>query len=174
MNPLLDRARLIRLAAFDVDGVLSDGRLYYAEAGDALKAFGTLDGHGLKMLAATGVHLAVITARSSRLVEQRARNLGVEFLFQGVDDKASVLEKLLGEMGLEGREAAYMGDDVVDLPVMRRCGLAITVPDAPALVRRHAHFVTRAKGGRGAVREACELIMWAQGTLDGALAPYLR
>lgn len=171
MNALLARARAIRLAAFDVDGVLTDGRLYYTDAGEELKAFSSVDGHGLKMLADTGVHLAIITGRSARLVEHRARNLGVEFLFQGVSDKAAVLEKLLGELGLEAREAAFMGDDVVDLPVLRRCGLALTVPEAPALVRHHAHYVTQSNGGRGAVREVCELIMLAQGTLDRKLAP---
>jgi 3-deoxy-D-manno-octulosonate 8-phosphate phosphatase (KDO 8-P phosphatase) len=167
---LLDRAAGIRLAAFDVDGVLTDGQLYYADSGEESKAFSTLDGHGLKLLMGENVRVALITARTSRLLEQRARNLGVDLLFQGCADKAAALSGLLRELGLDAAQAGYMGDDAVDLPALRLAGLALTVPEAPAAVRRAAHYVTRRGGGRGAVREACELLLLARDRLDAALA----
>ena len=173
MQEIHDRAGCVRLAIFDVDGVLTDGALYYTDAGEELKAFNVRDGHGLKMLQATGIRLAILTSRRSNCVELRARNLGIDLLRQGVADKRTAFEDMLHGLGLAADAACYMGDDVIDLPVLRRCGLAVTVPEAPALVRRHAHYVTVAAGGRGAVREACELIMRAQGTLDAQLAQYL-
>lgn len=173
MQDALSRARNLKLAIFDVDGVLTDGRLYYGAGGEELKAFHTLDGHGLKMLRASGVQLAIVTARSSPCVAERARGLGIDLLFQGVEDKLAAVNSLLARLSLDAAAAGYMGDDEVDLPVMRRCGLAVTVPDAPAVVKSHAHWVTRRGGGRGAVREACDLVMLAQGTFDARLAPYL-
>lgn len=173
-HDLHDRARRIRLAAFDVDGVLTDGTLYFSEAGEELKAFNARDGHGLKMLQASGVRLAIITSRASRSVETRAHGLGVDYVCQGVTDKLAAFEDILSRSGLDATAAAYMGDDVIDLPVLRRCGLAVAVPDAPALVRRHAHHVTQAAGGRGAARELCELIMQAQGTLEAQLAQWMN
>jgi 3-deoxy-D-manno-octulosonate 8-phosphate phosphatase (KDO 8-P phosphatase) len=139
-----------------------------------MKAFNTQDGHGMKMLKASGVALAIITGRRSRLVELRAANLGIEHLYQGAENKLAAFQELLARLKLKPEQAAYMGDDVVDLPVMRRCGFAASVPEAPAVVREHAHYVTRNAGGRGAVREFCELVMQAQGTLDTQLAPYLE
>lgn len=173
MQDIHARARRLKLAAFDVDGVLTDGSLYLTDGGEEIKAFNTLDGHGLKMLRESGVALAIITGRTSKSVALRAKNLGIELLYQGVEDKARAFAELLAARGLDPAAAAYMGDDVVDLPVMIRCGFAIAVPDAPLLVRQHAHYVTRAPGGRGAVREACELIMHAQGTLEARLRAYL-
>ena len=173
MQDIHARARRIRLAAFDVDGVLTDGALYLTDSGEEIKAFNTLDGHGLKMLRESGVELAIITGRTSKSVALRAKNLGIELLYQGVEDKAHAFAELLAARGLDAAAAAYMGDDVVDLPVLIRCGFALSVPDAPLLVRQHAHYVTRAAGGRGAVREACEFIMHAQGTLDARLRAYL-
>ena len=170
----LDRARRIRLMIFDVDGVLTDGRLWYGPTGEELKVFHSFDGHGLKMLKASGVELAIITGRTSRCVELRARNLGITRLYQGVEDKLAVMQSLLAEMKLAPEAAAFMGDDVVDLPVLRRVGLALSVPDAPQMVRDHAHYVSQRDAGHGAVREVCELILGAQGTLDAQLAPYLR
>lgn len=167
------RAKQVRLAAFDVDGVLTDGALYYTDAGEEFKAFNVQDGHGLKMLQESGVTIAIITSRSSKLVANRARNLGIEHLYQGVEDKLDAMNALLQRLGLSLDEAGYMGDDVIDLPLLRRCGFAASVPEAPALVRQHAHYVTRASGGRGAVREFCEYVLHAQGTLDAALARYL-
>jgi 3-deoxy-D-manno-octulosonate 8-phosphate phosphatase (KDO 8-P phosphatase) len=173
MQDVYEKARRIRLAIFDVDGVLTDGTLYYSDAGEELKAFNVRDGHGLKMLQASGVRLAIITSRKSNCVELRARNLGIDLLYQGASEKRTVFEDVLRELGLAAEATCFMGDDVIDLPVLRRCGLAVTVPDAPALVRRHAHYVTAAAGGHGAVREACELIMQGQNTLDAQLAHYL-
>jgi len=126
------------------------------------------------MLKGTGVQLAIITGRSSRVVEHRARNLGIDIVHQGAHDKLVVYEALCRELGIDCAATAYMGDDVVDLPVMRRAGLAITVPAAPELVKAHSHYTTVREAGRGAVREACEFLMRAQGTLDDALAPYLK
>lgn len=171
MQDVLQRAKNIRLAIFDVDGVLTDGRLYYSDSGEALKAFHTLDGHGMKMLKASGVELAIITGRRARAVELRAAELGITLLYQGVDDKLAVFRELLAKLGLPPGAAAYMGDDVVDLPVMQACGLALTVPEAPALVKRHAHYVTVRPGGGGAAREACDLLMLAQGTLISQRMP---
>ena len=170
---LAQRIQAIRLVAFDVDGILTDGGLYLTDSGEEFKRFNSLDGHGLKMLKASGVELAIITGRTSRCVELRAKNLGITRLYQGVEDKWGTMQTLLAELNLAAEAAAYMGDDVVDLPVMRRMGLSISVPNAPQVVRDHAHYLTQREGGHGAVREACELIMSAQGTLDTQLAPYL-
>jgi len=170
---LAQRLQAIRLIAFDVDGILTDGGLYLADSGEEFKRFNSLDGHGMKMLKASGVELAIITGRTSRCVELRAKNLGITRLHQGVEDKWSVMQKLLAELNLAPGAAAFMGDDVVDLPVMRRVGLSVSVPNAPQVVRDHAHYLTQREAGYGAVRETCELIMSAQGTLDAQLAPYL-
>jgi 3-deoxy-D-manno-octulosonate 8-phosphate phosphatase (KDO 8-P phosphatase) len=160
----------IRLVAFDVDGVMTDGTLFLADDGQEYKGFNSLDGHGLKMLKGSGVELAIITGRNSRVVEHRARNLGIGIVYQGAHDKLTVYEALCRELKIGCEATAYMGDDVVDLPVMRRAGLAITVPAAPDGEACTATPRSRA----GAVREACEFLMRAQGTLDAALAPYLK
>ncbi len=152
---------------------MTDGGLFFSGSGEEFKRFNSLDGHGLKMLRASGVELAIITGRTSRCVELRAANLGIVHLFQGVENKLGAMQDLLQQLNLAPQAAAYMGDDVVDLPVMRRVGMAITVPEAPQIVRDHAHYVTARNGGHGAVREACELLMSAQGTLAAQLAPYL-
>jgi 3-deoxy-D-manno-octulosonate 8-phosphate phosphatase (KDO 8-P phosphatase) len=170
---LAQRLQAIRLIAFDVDGILTDGGLYLADSGEEFKRFNSLDGHGMKMLKASGVELAIITGRTSRCVELRAKNLGVTRLYQGVEDKWGAMQALLAELKLTADAAAFMGDDVVDLPVMRRVGLSISVPNAPQVVRDHAHYLTQREAGHGAVRETCELIMSAKGTLDAQLAPYL-
>lgn len=168
-----EKAKAVRMMVFDVDGVLTDGGLHYTDSGEEIKTFNTLDGLGMKLLKDSGVKLAIITGRSSRIVEHRARQLGVDYVYQGVHDKLEIFRRLLAEAGLEAGQCAYMGDDLVDLPVMRRVAFAVAVPDSPELVRSHADYVTRLSGGRGAVREACETIMQAQGTLEAALAPYL-
>ncbi|MBU2642866.1 MAG: HAD-IIIA family hydrolase [Gammaproteobacteria bacterium] len=171
---LIARAQKIKLIAFDVDGVMTDGTLFLADDGQEYKGFNSLDGHGLKMLKSSGVELAIITGRSSRLVAQRAQNLGIEIVHQGAHDKLVVYQAMCRELNIACDATAYMGDDVVDLPVMRRTGLAISVPAAPELVKAHSHFITARAAGHGAVREACEFLMRAQGTLDAALAPYLK
>jgi len=174
MQQIYDKAKGIRLAIFDVDGVLTDGLLYLTDGGEEIKAYNSRDGHGMKMLRESGVELAIITGRTSRSVELRAKNLGVELLFQGVSDKARAFAELIATRRLDAAATAYMGDDVVDLPVLRRCGLALTVPDAPLAVKQHADYVTRARAGRGAAREVCELIMHAQGTLERQLGVFLK
>jgi 3-deoxy-D-manno-octulosonate 8-phosphate phosphatase (KDO 8-P phosphatase) len=169
----LNQAKSIRLIAFDVDGIMTDGGLYLTDSGEELKRFNSLDGHGLKMLKASGVELAIITGRTSRCVELRAHHLGISHVHQGVHDKLASMQKMLAQLQLPMESAAFMGDDVVDLPVMLRVGLAISVPNAPSIVRERAHYITRCEGGHGAVREACELLMSAQDTLEAQLAPYL-
>ena len=172
MQEVFHRAQRVRLAVFDVDGVLTDGTLYYSDTGVEVKAFNVRDGHGLKMLQASGVQTAIITSRSSRAVELRARDLGIELLYQGIADKLAACRELLARVGLEPAAVSYIGDDIIDLPVLLHCGLAAAVPEAPAAVRRHAHYVTRAGGGQGAARELCELIMHAQGTLEAQTAAH--
>lgn len=169
----LERAKLLQLMAFDVDGVLTDGRLYFTANGDEMKAFSSLDGHGLKLLQMAGVRLAIITGRRSRAVELRAENLAIDILRQGVEDKRGTLAAILGELGLGFEQAGYMGDDVVDLPVLRACGFSATVIDGHALVKRHVDYVASKPGGRGAVREVCELILRARGCFDDVMARYL-
>ncbi len=172
-NELLQRARTIKLAIFDVDGVLTDGRLYFLPDGSEFKTFNTLDGHGIKMLIASGVQTAIISGRKTPVVERRAQNLGIQHLFQGREDKLVVLDGLLAELGMSYEQVAYLGDDLPDLPVIRRVGLGMAVASADGFVRQHAHGVTQARGGEGAAREFCELILRAQGNLDAAQAAYL-
>ncbi|TVP93639.1 MAG: HAD family hydrolase [Pseudomonadaceae bacterium] len=170
---LQQRAAAIRLAIFDVDGVLTDGRLYFMPDGTEFKSFNTLDGHGIKMLINSGVEVAIISGRKSPLVERRAANLGIKHLIQGREDKLNALAELRESIQVELNEVAFLGDDLPDLPVMRRVGLGMAVATADAFVREHAHGVTQASGGAGAAREFCEFIMRAQGTLDAAQADYL-
>ena len=172
-NELLQRARAVKLAIFDVDGVLTDGRLYFLPDGSEFKTFNTLDGHGIKMLIASGVQTAIISGRKTPVVERRAQNLGIQHLFQGREDKLVVLDGLLAELGLNYEQVAYLGDDLPDLPVIRRIGLGMAVASADGFVRQHAHGVTQARGGEGAAREFCELILRAQGNLEAAQAAYL-
>jgi len=174
MQDVFEKAKHIRLAIFDVDGVLTDGSLYISDSGEEYKSFNTLDGHGMRMLKQSGVELVLISGRTSRCVELRAQNLGIGLLYQGVDDKLEVYFSLLTKFALGAETTAYIGDDVMDLPVMRRCGLAICVPESPALVKQHAHYITQRAGGAGAVREICELIMQAQGTFQQQLSRYLK
>lgn len=173
MQEVYARASKLQLAAFDVDGVLTDGTLYYLPSGEELKAFNVLDGHGMKMLQESGVRLAIISSRSSPCVAGRARDLAIELVYQGVGDKLAAFNALLDHCGVAAEHCSFIGDDIVDLSVMRRCGLAASVPDAPAIVRRQAHYITRARGGRGAARELCELVMRAQGKLSTRLSAYV-
>ena len=171
------RARAIRLLVCDVDGVLTDGRLHFFEGADGVregKAFSILDGFGIKLLQDTGVAVAIITGRRSDIVARRANEMGVRHVIQGADDKKRAWSELIAALDIGPDRTAYIGDDWPDLPVIRACGLGITVPGAPEPVRRHARYVTRAGGGFGAVREACELIMDAQGTLEARLGMYLQ
>ena len=170
---LIERIRNIKLAIFDVDGVLTDGRLHYGPDGEQSKVFNTLDGHGLKMLRESGVALAIISGRESKALERRARDLGVAQLFMGAENKLNAFETLLGRLSLSPAQSAGLGDDVMDLPFLTRCGFAACVPAAPAYVKQHVHYVTTVRGGHGAAREFCDLIMQTQGTWDAAMKKYL-
>ena len=172
--PIAERARRLRLMVFDVDGVLTDGTLWYGAQGEALKAFSAHDGHGLKMLAASGVACALLSGRQSAAVAARAAELGIAEALQGIEDKLSAFAALLGRRNLQAEQAGFMGDELVDLPVLTRCGLACAPSEAPDAVRKRVHYVASAAAGRGAVREVCEVIMRAQGTLEAATKEYLR
>ncbi len=165
------RARSIRLAIFDVDGVMTDGTLYIGAHGEAFKAFNILDGHGMKMLQSAGVATAIISGRSSDAVARRASELGIEHVVQGSHDKVAAFEALIATLGFTRDQCSFVGDDLPDLPVMRLCGLAVAVANAAEPVKSAAHYVTRASGGRGAVREFCELVLEAQGQLAAHSAP---
>ena len=170
---LIERIRNIKLAVFDVDGVLTDGCLHYGPNGEELKVFNALDGHGMKMLQESGVALAIISGRESKALERRAKDLRIAQLFMGVENKLSIFEALIKSLSLSRAQSAGLGDDVVDLPFLTHCGFAACVPAAPAFVRQHVHYVTTAQGGHGAAREFCDLIMQTQGTWDAALKKYL-
>ena len=170
-------AKAIRLLLLDVDGVLTDGRLYFSANGDEMKAFSTLDGHGIKMLQKSGVVVGVITGRKSALTEKRCRDLGIAHLVQGREDKWQALTELRDstkELGdIDDKAIAYMGDDYPDLSIMARIGLPASVPNAAEAVKQRAVFVSEREGGCGAVRELCDAIMQAQGSFDAALRSYL-
>ncbi len=170
---LLARAAKVKLAVFDVDGVMTDGRLHYSPQGEELKVFSVPDGHGLQMLQDSGFELAIISGRASEALARRAKDLDITQLFMGVSGKRAVFEQLLNGLSLDASEVAGLGDDIVDLPFLGRCGFAACVPDAPAYMKAHVHYVTQARGGAGAVREFCEIIMQARGTLDATLQKYL-
>lgn len=163
LDEALARARAVRLAIFDVDGVLTDGTLYIGAAGEAFKAFHILDGHGIKMLQSRGVATAILSGRSSEAVALRARELGIAHVLQGIGDKVEAFERLAASLRVDAAACAFVGDDLPDLEVMKRCGFAVAVANAVEEVKAAAHYVTRASGGRGAAREFCELVLRAQG-----------
>lgn len=167
------RARRLKLMAFDVDGVLSEGSLFYTDEGIEMKAFNSLDGLGMNMLQRAGITVAIITGRKARCVELRMQNLGINLLYQGIGNKLETLHELLATQGLSPEEAGYMGDDIVDIRIMDACGFSAAPADSHDLAKKYARFVSSKIGGRGAVREVCEFILDAQGKLDAALAPYL-
>ena len=173
MKDILDKAKKIKLLVFDVDGVLTDGSLIVGDDGEEYKAFFSKDGLGMKMLQATGVKIAVITARTSNVVIHRMQSLGIKHIYQGQLEKLPAFEKILSELDLSAEQAAYVGDDVIDLPVMLKAGLAIAVQDAHPLAVQHSHWQTPHNGGRGAARDVCELIMQAQDTLKAQFNIYL-
>lgn len=162
---LEQRLQGIALMIFDVDGVLTDGRLHYGPQGEALKVFHVHDGHGLKMLRQAGIRTAILSGRSSPIVERRATELSIDRVLQGIEEKSPALDMLCADLGVPLAACGFMGDDWPDVPVLRRVGFAATVPGAALGVQEHAHWVSRHAGGQGAVREACELILRAQGKL---------
>jgi 3-deoxy-D-manno-octulosonate 8-phosphate phosphatase (KDO 8-P phosphatase) len=163
---LLQRCAGVRLVVFDVDGVMTDGRLYRDDGGQEIKAFHSRDGLGLKALMRNGFTVAMLTARRSRLVQARAAELGIELLLQGREDKAGAFDELLSRTGVDATQTAYMGDDLVDWPAMRRASVKFCPGDADAWIIARADYATAAGGGRGAVREAAELLLSAHGLLD--------
>ncbi|AAV81243.1 3-deoxy-manno-octulosonate-8-phosphatase KdsC [Idiomarina loihiensis] len=162
---LFKRFSEIKLLVLDVDGVFSDGRIYLGNDGEELKAFHTRDGFGMKALKKSGVETAVITGRTSRIVEHRMEHLDVGFIYQGQNDKTAAFDELLTKLGLSAEQVAYVGDDTPDLALIKAAGLGIAVQDAHASVQQQADYISRCHGGHGAVREVCDLIMLSQGQL---------
>jgi 3-deoxy-D-manno-octulosonate 8-phosphate phosphatase (KDO 8-P phosphatase) len=173
MCDVLSKAAKIQLVIFDVDGVLTDGCLYLSNDGNEFKAFYIRDGQGIKMLLDAGVDIAVISGRHAASVERRMTDLGIRYAYLGVDDKRAAFNSLLARLSLTADQVAYVGDDLIDLPVMTQVGLAIAVQDADPFVRQHAHWKTPSRGGRGAARDVCELLLEARGQLTSARGCYL-
>lgn len=167
------RAARVRLMIFDVDGILTDGSLYFGPEGEVIKSFNVLDGHGIKLLQQSGVATAIISARQSAIVTRRATDLGIAHVQQGIHDKRHAFEQLLAQTGIPMQACGFIGDDVIDLPILTRVGFAASVPNAHPEVQSRVHYVTGAGGGRGAAREICDFILRAQGNYEAALAPYL-
>ena len=168
-----DAARQVRLLIVDIDGVLTDGGLTFDNRGEEYKTFNSLDGHGIRMLLDCGIEVAVITGRNSEIVNHRMGDLGVKHIYQGYRDKLVAFEKLLKDTGIEPAQTAYVGDDLPDLPIMRRVGLSIAVNNAHSFVKQHCDWVTTVAGGKGAVREVSDLILDAQSLLDARQGSYL-
>jgi len=174
MQDILNKAKNIELVIFDVDGVMTDGSLFFGDDGQEYKAFNSFDGHGIRMLLEGGIKAAVITGRKSSVVEHRMKDLGVELIYQGYRDKTPAFEALMKEVNLSAEQIAYVGDDVVDLPVMSRVGFAIAVQNSHAFVKQHADWITPRNGGSGAVRDVVEFLLEARGTLAAKLESYLH
>ena len=174
MNELTKKAAAIKLLILDVDGVLTDGRLQFDNNGIETKTFNALDGHGIKLLIQHGVDVAIITGRSSQVVQNRAAELGISTLYQGYRDKRSAFNEILSSSNLELYNFAYMGDDLPDLPIMKRVGLSISVPNGDSFVQQHADHITDKPGGYGAVREVCNLILDAQDKLSAIQQAHLQ
>ena len=167
------RAQNIRLLILDVDGVLTDGHLYFGPKGEALKVFYVRDGHGIKMVQRAGLEVAFVSGRRSDAAYHRAKELGISRFHEGVRDKVAVMEELMAAMNIEASQVAAVGDDLVDLPIMARAGLAVAVADAVPEVLAAAHWVTANPGGRGAVREVCDLLIKAQGKWEEIVSPWI-
>lgn len=165
---VMARAAAIRLLILDVDGVMSDGLIYMGNSGEELKAFNVRDGYGLRCVLTSGIEVAIITGRKAKLLEDRCQTLGISHLFQGQSDKLIAYGQLLSELNVTDSQVAYIGDDLIDWPVMEKVGLSVAVADAHPLLLPKADYVTRINGGRGAVREVCDLILMSQGLLDEA------
>ena len=172
-SEVVTKAGNIRLLALDVDGVLTDGSIVYTSQGEQVQCFHVHDGLGLKLLGQAGIHRAIISSRSSRAVKIRSEELGIKLVCQGESDKIKACERIKKKLGLEDREVAYIGDDWVDLPLLRKVGLAVAVADAVQPLQEYADYITRRPGGRGAVREVCELILKAQNRWSILLSNYL-
>ncbi|WP_338884235.1 3-deoxy-manno-octulosonate-8-phosphatase KdsC [Xenorhabdus sp. TH1] len=165
---IIEKARQIRLLICDVDGVLSDGLLYMGNEGEELKTFNVRDGYGIRCLITSGIEVAIITGRKAKLLENRAETLGITYLYQGQNDKVLAYKELLDKLALQPEQVAYIGDDLIDWPVMAQVGLSVAVADAHPLLLPKADYVTQIAGGRGAVRELCDLVLFAQNKLEDA------
>ena len=172
MNDIYSRAAKIRLLVLDVDGVLTDGSIIYTDAGEEIKRFHVRDGNGIRMVLQAGIEVALITGRRSQALAHRAKNLNIAYIFQGVRDKLEVLRSLQSQLDVAPRETAVVGDDLVDLPIMLPAGFAVAVADAPKEVQERSHLVTSVPGGRGAVREVCEILLKAKGLWDDLLRQF--
>ena len=172
-DEVVNKARQVRLLALDVDGVMTDGRLYFDQAGNEMKAFSTRDGMGIKALQRNGIPVALITGRKSSMVENRARELGIDLVFQGSDDKLSAMQQVMSVTGLQAGQLCFAGDDWIDLPVLTRVGFSVAVADADLQVRQRVDWVTSEAGGMGAVRSLCNLILAAQGKDEALIQGYL-
>lgn len=174
LSLIVDKAKKIKLLILDVDGVLTDGRLFFDNQGIEYKAFHAQDGHGIKLLRQTGVEVAVISGRKSNSVAIRMKNLGIEHVYQGHENKTAAFAEIIEKMAIAPEQAAHVGDDLLDLPIMRRVGLSIAVQDANPVVKNYADWCTTRGGGQGAVREVCDFIMQAQGHFDEIVNAYLQ
>ena len=168
----LEKLKHIRLLLLDVDGVLTDGGIIYNEDGGEIKVFNSKDGLGLRLAMTAGITVGIVTGRRSKALRHRCENLGIRYLFDGVGDKAKMLPEIVAQTGIGPEQAAFVGDDLPDLPLMKRVGLAIAVADANGIVRQKADWTTRAPGGHGAVREVCEALLTAQGLWDEIIARF--
>ncbi len=171
---IIEKIKLVKLLILDVDGVMTDGSIVYDDEGRETKSFNARDGHGIKLLMRAGVRVALITARSSEVVSKRAAELGIATVYQGALDKLSAFSEILKELSLEAGETAYMGDDIIDLPVLKRAGFSAAPSDAAPEVIGRADYITEKNGGRGAVREVVEVILKAQSKWEDALEAYLK
>lgn len=174
MQDITEKAKKLKLLILDVDGVLTDGRLFFDNNGKEYKCFHARDGHGIKLLRQTGVEVAVISGRKSNSVAIRMKNLGVDYVYQGHENKIAAFYEIIESLSIEPEQAAHVGDDLLDLPIMTRVGLSIAVNDANDSVKEHADWCTTTPGGMGAVREVCDFIMQSQGTFESVLKSYLQ
>jgi 3-deoxy-D-manno-octulosonate 8-phosphate phosphatase (KDO 8-P phosphatase) len=171
---VVEKAKKLKLLILDVDGVLTDGKLFFDNQGNEYKSFHARDGHGIKLLRQTGVEVAVISGRKSNSVALRMKNLGIEHVYQGHENKRAAFDEIIEKIGIKPDQAAHVGDDLLDLPIMIRVGLAIAVHDANFAVKQRADWCTTLPGGHGAVREVCDFIMQAQGRFDEVVSAYLK
>ena len=174
MREITEKAKKLKLLILDVDGVLTDGRLFFDDKGKEYKCFHARDGHGIKLLRQTGVEVAVISGRKSNSVALRMKSLGVEYVYQGHENKIAAFNEIIQSLSIQPEQVAHVGDDLLDLPIMKRVGLSIAVNDANDPVKEYADWCTKTPGGQGAVREICDFIMRSQGTFDGILKGYMQ
>jgi len=174
MKDIIEKAKKLKLLILDVDGVLTDGRLFFDDKGKEYKCFHARDGHGIKLLRQTGVEVAVISGRKSNSVALRMKSLGVDYVYQGHENKVAAFNEIIKSLSIQPEQAAHAGDDLLDIPIMKRVGLSIAVNDANDAVKEYADWCTKTPGGQGAVREICDFIMQSQGTFESILKSYMQ